>query len=152
MKLLDDPERARRLALAILSDVTLYNQEAIASGGDLTAPVAEGRELYRSRTAPSLHGIYEELVAERGYDGVRTSAGSATRPAAYAAEPAVPASPTGLPVARPRFVVEPPAPRREFSAAPTRSPEQRATDRVLVAMFTLGVLILGLLGALFALR
>ncbi|MEW5855064.1 MAG: hypothetical protein AB2A00_40180 [Myxococcota bacterium] len=61
MALIDSPELAVRLARAIASDISLYNEAKIVAGlqGDnlfesLEGELAEGRELYRSRVTPEL--------------------------------------------------------------------------------------------------
>lgn len=65
---IDNPERARRLARAIASDVTLYNEVKIAQGVqndtlfDLIAPeIQEGRALFKDR-------VTEEMFAQGFYD------------------------------------------------------------------------------------
>ena len=68
--LIDDPERARRLARAICADVALYNVEAAKAAAPadraqlLREPVNEARGLYQSRVVPDLHPIFEEEIAE----------------------------------------------------------------------------------------
>jgi hypothetical protein len=61
MPLIDSPEAAMRLARAICSDVSLYNEEKIVRGIEqdnffeaLKDELEEGRELYRSRVSPDL--------------------------------------------------------------------------------------------------
>ncbi|HYG68060.1 MAG TPA: hypothetical protein VD838_10390 [Anaeromyxobacteraceae bacterium] len=61
MPLIEAPEQAIRLARAICSDVSLYNEEKIVRGieGDdffdvMRDELEEGRELYRSRVSPDL--------------------------------------------------------------------------------------------------
>ena len=61
MPLIEVPEAAIRLARAICSDVSLYNEEKIVRGIEqdnffdaLKEELEEGRELYRSRVAPDL--------------------------------------------------------------------------------------------------
>ena len=63
MSLIDQPEKAMRLARAIASDISLYNEEKIKEGIEndtffdaLAAELEEGRELYKSRVAPELYG------------------------------------------------------------------------------------------------
>ncbi len=60
--LIDNPEQANRLARAICSDLSLYNETKIVRGIEednffdaLRAELEEGRELYRSRLAPDLY-------------------------------------------------------------------------------------------------
>jgi hypothetical protein len=62
MPLIDTPEQANRLARAICSDVSLYNEEKIVRGIQedsffdiLRDELEEGRELYRSRVSPELY-------------------------------------------------------------------------------------------------
>jgi hypothetical protein len=72
--LIDDPEKAMRLARAIASDISLYNEEKIVEGisndtffDALTAELEEGRELYKSRVAPDLYGrtnFYDRAVVD----------------------------------------------------------------------------------------
>ena len=61
MNLIDNPEQARRLARAILSDVAIYNREKVEEGirNDnifevLTEELDEGRQHFNSRVAPTL--------------------------------------------------------------------------------------------------
>lgn len=68
MALIDNPDVARRLARAIASDLSLYNEEKIIRGieGDslfeeIEEEVSDGRALYRSRVA-------EELFVRNFYD------------------------------------------------------------------------------------
>ena len=81
MALIDTEEAARRLARAIASDLSLYNEEKIVRGieGDslfeeLSDEIEEGRALYKSRVAPDLyaHNFYyralvDILVRSRGH-------------------------------------------------------------------------------------
>lgn len=61
MNLIENPDQARRLARAILSDVAIYNREKVESGikNDnlfevLTDELEEGRQHYNSRVSPDL--------------------------------------------------------------------------------------------------
>lgn len=61
MALIDSPELANRLARAIASDVSLYNEQKIIEGimnddifTRLRDEIEEGRELYRSRVSADL--------------------------------------------------------------------------------------------------
>ncbi|MBN2362360.1 MAG: hypothetical protein JXR83_23110 [Deltaproteobacteria bacterium] len=61
MATIETPELAIRLARAIASDISLYNEEKIADGikndrlfDAIETELAEGRELYLSRIAPQL--------------------------------------------------------------------------------------------------
>lgn len=63
--LIQDPEKARRLARAIVSDVNLYNAEKVKKGiendnlfEELEDELEEGRELYRTRVAPEIFVKY----------------------------------------------------------------------------------------------
>lgn len=73
MNLIDNFDRARRLARAILSDIALYNQEKVEKGirndnvFDLLADeLEEGRQHFRSRVAPDLAegNIFELAVVD----------------------------------------------------------------------------------------
>jgi len=81
MALIDTEEAARRLARAIASDLSLYNEEKIVRGieGDslfeeLSDEIEEGRALYKSRVAPDLYAqnfydraLVDILVRSRGH-------------------------------------------------------------------------------------
>lgn len=61
MNLIDNPEQARRLARAIISDVAIYNKEKVESGiknddifDTLDEQLEEGRQHFYSRVAPEL--------------------------------------------------------------------------------------------------
>ncbi len=69
MNLIENPEQARRLARAILSDVAIYNREKVEAGikNDnlfevLTAELEEGRQHYNSRVAPQISGNLFDLA------------------------------------------------------------------------------------------
>jgi hypothetical protein len=74
MPLIETPEQAMRLARAICSDVSLYNEEKIVRGIEqdnffdaLREELEEGRELYRSRVAPELYArtnFYERAIVD----------------------------------------------------------------------------------------
>jgi hypothetical protein len=74
MPLIETPEQAMRLARAICSDVSLYNEEKIVRGiqqdnffDALRQELEEGRELYRSRVAPALYArtnFYERAIVD----------------------------------------------------------------------------------------
>ena len=62
MPMIETEEAARRLARAIASDLSLYNEEKIIRGieGDslfeeLAEEIEEGRALYKSRVSPDLY-------------------------------------------------------------------------------------------------
>lgn len=59
--LIDAPDRARRLARTIVSDIALYNKDEIKRGiqndtlfEELGDEIERGRKLYSSRVAPDL--------------------------------------------------------------------------------------------------
>jgi hypothetical protein len=65
MNLIENPDQAKRLARAILSDVAIYNREKVEAGikndnlfDILTEELAEGRQHYDSRVAPQLSGLH----------------------------------------------------------------------------------------------
>lgn len=73
MNLIENPDQAKRLARAILSDVALYNQEKVAEGikNDtifeiLSDELEEGRQHFISRVSPDLatSNIYELAVVD----------------------------------------------------------------------------------------
>jgi spore germination protein GerM len=80
--MIDTPEAANRLARAIASDVSLYNEQKIVEGiindtlfDKIKEEIEEGRELYKSRVAPDLydrtnfydHAIVNVLVKAKGH-------------------------------------------------------------------------------------
>lgn len=81
MALIETEEAARRLARAIASDLSLYNEEKIVQGvqGDnlfdvLAEEIEEGRALFKSRVAPDLYAknfydraIVDILVRSKGH-------------------------------------------------------------------------------------
>ena len=82
MALIDTPEAAMRLARAIASDVSLYNEPKIVKGietdtlfTEMHDEIEEGRQLYRSRVSPQLYGatnfydraIVDILVKSKGH-------------------------------------------------------------------------------------
>ncbi len=81
MPLVESEEAARRLARAIASDLSLYNEEKIIKGieGDelfevLAEEIEEGRALYKSRVAPELYSrnfydraLVDLLVKSKGH-------------------------------------------------------------------------------------
>ncbi len=66
MSLIDDPKTAERLAMAILDDITLYNDERVRLARDVEAELApeleEGRSLFERRVVPELHHIFKDEV------------------------------------------------------------------------------------------
>ncbi len=81
MALIETEEAARRLARAIASDLSLYNEEKIVQGiqsDDLFVKLAEeieeGRALYKSRVQPDLYqknfydrALVDILVKSKGH-------------------------------------------------------------------------------------
>ena len=72
--LIDSPERARRLARTIVSDISLYNKEEIARGikndtlfEDLAEELDRGRKLYSSRVTPEVQNstnFFNEAIVD----------------------------------------------------------------------------------------
>lgn len=67
--MIDNPKRARQLARAIASDLTLYHEAKILEGiaNDtlfevMSDEIEEGRELFKSRVTPE---IYEQNIYDR---------------------------------------------------------------------------------------
>ena len=70
----DEKAKAMRLARAIASDISLYNDEKIVRGieGDnlfeaIAAELDEGRDLYRSRVSPEIYkstNFYDRAVVD----------------------------------------------------------------------------------------
>jgi hypothetical protein len=81
MALIDTEEAARRLARAIASDLSLYNEEKIVRGiekdslfEELAEEIEEGRALFKSRVAPDLYkknfydrALVDILVKSKGH-------------------------------------------------------------------------------------
>lgn len=81
MALIDTEEAARRLARAIASDLSLYNEEKIVRGiehdrlfEELEEEIEEGRALYKSRVSPDLYqrnfydrALVDILVRSKGH-------------------------------------------------------------------------------------
>ncbi len=81
MALIETEEAARRLARAIASDLSLYNEERIVQGVQsdnlfdvLSDEIEEGRALFKSRVAPELYAknyydraIIDILVRSKGH-------------------------------------------------------------------------------------
>lgn len=82
MALIDTPEAAMRLARAIASDISLYNEEKIIQGivhdnlfDVMHGEIDEGLNLYRSRVSPDLfetsnfyyRAIVDILVKSKGH-------------------------------------------------------------------------------------
>jgi hypothetical protein len=73
MPLIETEEAARRLARAIASDLSLYNEEKILQGVQndtlfktLADEIEEGRALYKSRVSPELYqrNFYERALID----------------------------------------------------------------------------------------
>lgn len=67
--MIDEEDKARRLAKAICADVMLYHPAAKDAPLDeraslISAPISEGRALYASRVSPQWAGIFEAEVAQ----------------------------------------------------------------------------------------
>ena len=64
----ESPALARRLAQALVEDIVAHNKDVCsrARRGERTAPfddvVNEGRVAFAARTAPALHGLYDDAV------------------------------------------------------------------------------------------
>lgn len=81
MALIETEEAARRLARAIASDLSLYNEEKIVQGVQnddlfdrLSEEIEEGRTLFKGRVAPALYeknfydrAIIDILVKSKGH-------------------------------------------------------------------------------------
>lgn len=72
--LITTPEAATRLARAIASDLSLYNEEKIIEGIEsdnifdvLADEIEEGRQLYKSRVSPDLYessNFYDRAIVD----------------------------------------------------------------------------------------
>lgn len=71
--LIDNPQRARQLARAIASDLTLYHEAKILEGIQndslfdvLTEEIEEGRALFKSRVTEDIFGqnIYDRAIVD----------------------------------------------------------------------------------------
>ena len=71
--LIDNPQRARQLARAIASDLTLYHEAKILDGitndtlfDVMKEEITEGRQLFKSRVTEEIFGlnIYERAVVD----------------------------------------------------------------------------------------
>ena len=71
--LIDNPQRARQLARAIASDLTLYHEAKILEGIQndslfdvMSEEIEEGRALFKSRVTPEIFGqnIYERAIVD----------------------------------------------------------------------------------------
>ena len=73
MALIDKPERARQLARAIASDLSLYHEKKLIEGIEkdtlfdvMRDEIDEGRALYKSRVTPEIFtmGIYDRALVD----------------------------------------------------------------------------------------
>ena len=74
MSVIDNPEKAMRLARAIASDISLYNEDKIKEGIEndtffdaVAGELEEGRRLYQSRVAPQIYdatNFYDRAVVD----------------------------------------------------------------------------------------
>ena len=73
MALIDKPERARRLARAIASDLSLYHEKKLIEGIEkdtlfdvMREEIEEGRALYKSRVTPEIFnmGLYDRALVD----------------------------------------------------------------------------------------
>lgn len=71
--LIDNPQRARQLARAIASDLTLYHETKILDGitndtlfDVMKDEIEEGRALFKSRVTPDVFGqnIYDRAIVD----------------------------------------------------------------------------------------
>ena len=71
--LIDNPQRARQLARAIASDLSLYHEKKLIEGIEkdslfdvMRAEIDEGRALYKSRVTPEIFtmGIYDRALVD----------------------------------------------------------------------------------------
>jgi hypothetical protein len=71
--LIDNPQRARQLARAIASDLTLYHEAKILDGitndtlfDVMREEIEEGRALFKSRVTPEVFGqnIYDRAIVD----------------------------------------------------------------------------------------
>ncbi len=73
MALIEKPDRARQLARAIASDLTLYHEQKIIQGIEdddlfevMADEIEEGRTLFKSRVTPEIYntGLYERAIVD----------------------------------------------------------------------------------------
>ena len=73
MALIDKPERARQLARAIASDLSLYPEKQLIEGIEkdtlfdvMREEIEEGRALYKSRVTPEIFnmGLYDRALVD----------------------------------------------------------------------------------------
>ena len=70
---IDKPERARQLARAIASDLSLYHEDKIVEGIEndtlfdvMATEIEEGRDLFKSRVTPDIFqmNIYDRAIVD----------------------------------------------------------------------------------------
>jgi hypothetical protein len=73
MSLIDNPDQAKRLARAIISDIAIYNREKVERGIKedsifelLAEEIEEGRQHFQTRVAPELSSgtIYDMALVD----------------------------------------------------------------------------------------
>ncbi len=73
MQLIDKPERARQLARAIASDLTLYHDKEIVEGIEndtlfetMRSHIEEGRALFKGRVTPEIYelNLYDRAIID----------------------------------------------------------------------------------------
>ena len=73
MALIDKLERARQLARAIASDLTLYHEQKIIQGIEdddlfevMDGEIEEGRQLFRTRVTPAIYAMntYDRAIVD----------------------------------------------------------------------------------------
>lgn len=73
MALIDKPDRARQLARAISSDLSLYHEKEIVDGIEqdnlfehMHAHIEEGRALFKSRVTPEIYSLnlYDRAIVD----------------------------------------------------------------------------------------
>ena len=73
MALIEKPDRARQLARAIASDLSLYHEKKILEGIEndtlfsvMTDEIQEGRALFKSRVTPEIYGmnLYDRALVD----------------------------------------------------------------------------------------
>jgi hypothetical protein len=73
MALIDKPDRARQLARAIASDLTLYHEKEILEGIEndslfdlMKEHIEEGRNLFKSRVTPDIFNLnlYDRAIVD----------------------------------------------------------------------------------------
>jgi hypothetical protein len=77
---IDTEAGATRLARAISADILLYNGDAIAKGQDVSAAIAEGRDLFRSRVTESHWHLFDTAFATMSLAAGAAPSGRAEHP------------------------------------------------------------------------